>query len=107
MLRSGRKKGAGGGELVVGFTVRSAGTCVTSLPLLRFSQSALGSRPTRQLVSMRMPARPSTKTGSLPPPALQLAPRQETAQFIFSLVVPLRWRWGPCHASADVLGEGP
>lgn len=60
MLRSGRKEGAGwgvcacvcGGEI----TVRSAGTCVTPFPLLRFSQRSLGSRPIRQLVSMGIPA---------------------------------------------------
>ncbi|TKS76444.1 Multimerin-2 EMILIN-3 [Collichthys lucidus] len=36
-----------------------------------------------------------------------LAPGQRQAKFIFSTVVPLRWRRGPCHAAVDVLGEGP
>ncbi|KAK1888624.1 Cationic amino acid transporter 7 chloroplastic [Dissostichus eleginoides] len=39
--------------------------------------------------------------------SLQLAPAERRAKFIFSTVVPLRWRRGPCHATADVLGEGP
>lgn len=34
-------------------------------------------------------------------------PTREAAKFIFTAVVPLGWRWGPCHATADVLGEGP
>lgn len=34
-------------------------------------------------------------------------PRREAAKFILSSVVPLRWRRGPRHAAADVLGEGP
>lgn len=46
-------------------TVRSAGTCVTSFPLLRFSQRSLGSRPTKQLVSMGIPA-PTFHEDTLP-----------------------------------------
>lgn len=46
-------------------TVRSAGTCVTSFPLLRFSQRSLGSRPTKQLVSMGIPA-PAFHEDTLP-----------------------------------------
>lgn len=34
-------------------------------------------------------------------------PSRETAKFIFSTVVPVGWLRGPCHAAADVLGEGP
>lgn len=34
-------------------------------------------------------------------------PSREMAKFIFSTVVPVWWRRGPCHAAPDVLGEGP
>lgn len=91
--------------------MRSAGTHVIPfLPSVRFSQHSLGSRPTKQLASMGIPALLSWRP--LPPFSISLplsaaGPRREAAKFIFSTVVPLRWRRGPCHAAADVLGEGP
>lgn len=76
-----------------------------------FSHHSLGSRPTKQLASMGIPellppSSTSLSSSSSLACSLQLAPG-ETAKFIFSSVVPLRWRRGPCHAAADVLGEGP
>lgn len=91
----------------------SAGTQRDSFPPLRpFSHHSLGSRPTKQLASMGIPAllscRPlSPFSISLPLSLFAAGPRREAAKFIFSMVVPLRWRRGPCHAAADVLGEGP
>lgn len=90
-------------------TVRSAATCVTSFPLLRFSQRGFGLRANKTISEYGNPG------PSLPPrhpPCLLCIcswPRgeREAAKFIFSPVVPLRWRWGPCHTNADVLGEGP
>ncbi len=85
-----------------------------SLPAVRgpFSHRSLGSRPTKQLASMGIPAcshaDPSISALSLfLSRSLAAGPRRVMAKFIFSTVVPLRWRRGPCHAAADVLGEGP
>lgn len=84
------------------------------LPSVResFSHHSLGSVPTKQLACMGIPALLSCR--SLPPFSISLplslfaaGPRTETAKFIFSTVVPLRWRRGPCHTAVDVLGEGP
>lgn len=72
------------------------------------SHHSLGRHPTKQLASMGIPAVLSNK--SLPPffffLLLSVLGRDE-AKFIFFTVVPLRWWRGPCHAAADVLGEGP